>query len=477
MAGAHGQRTDAVEKGRSSDPQRPGPAQRPGPGTLDPADCGGLVDELRRLARRVGLAAVGIAPATPMEATRRVLEERRAAGLAGGMQFTYRNPARSTEPTRVLPGATALVVGAWRYGDRESRARGAGRKGAGGGAWPSRGSVGPSCDGVGPSCAVEPRDGVGQVLEHGLDRPGEGGLDRPVEAGRPVGTVARYARQDHYRDLRTALGALAEHLVQAGWSARVVADDNALVDRAAAERAGLGWFGKNSNILLPGQGSWFILGSVVTDAPLPPDQPVGDGCGPCRRCIGSCPTGALVSPGVLDARRCLAWLLQAPGVFPFEYRDALGDRIYGCDDCQEVCPANRAAARLAAPRAASAASPASTEGTAVDLLDMLAAPDEVLLASYGRWYIARRDPRYLRRNALVVLGNVADGRAPAVQATLYRYLTGPDEMLQAHAVWAACKLGRRDLLERVPGLLDDPSELVQDELRRQRWAGPREACH
>ena len=132
----------------------------------------------------------------------------------------------------------------------------------------------------------------------------------------------------------------------AGWRARVVADDNALVDRAAAERAGLGWFGKNSNILLPGAGSWFLLGSVVTDAPLPTAAPVGDGCGSCRRCLSACPTGALVGPGVLDARRCLAWLLQATGVFPFEFRVALEGRIYGCDDCQDVCPANRLVARV-----------------------------------------------------------------------------------------------------------------------------------
>ena len=122
----------------------------------------------------------------------------------------------------------------------------------------------------------------------------------------------------------------------------MVADDNALVDREAAVRAGLGWYGKNSNVLLPGAGSWFVLGTVITDAPLPSSSRLSDGCGPCRRCLDGCPTGAIVAPGVVDARRCLAWLVQAPGSIPEDFRPAIGDRMYGCDDCQEVCPPNRA---------------------------------------------------------------------------------------------------------------------------------------
>ena len=153
-----------------------------------------------------------------------------------------------------------------------------------------------------------------------------------------------YSWIDHYRPLRIALQAVSDHLVAAGWRARVLVDDNALVDRPAAVRAGIGWYGKNSNVLLPGWGSWFVLGSVVTDAPLAEPgstSAVPDGCGACDRCLTACPTGAL-GAGELDARRCLAWLVQAPGVFPREHRVALGDRLYGCDDCQTVCPVNRA---------------------------------------------------------------------------------------------------------------------------------------
>jgi epoxyqueuosine reductase len=393
--------------------------------TRERASAQDLEDLARRLRRRgaeVGLAAVGIAPATPMVATRLVLEDRKAAGLSGGMQFTYRNPGRSTEPGRILRGAAALVVGAWPYAHTSHS-----RSGEGGGV-PGAGSY-----------AV--RD-------------------------RPKGRVARYARRDHYRDLRDALGQVAEVLKTGGWRAMVVADDNALVDRAAAERAGLGWFGKNSNILLPGLGSWFLLGSVVTDAPLPAGDPVGDGCGSCRRCLVSCPTGALVAPGVLDARKCLAWLLQAAGVFPFEYRVPLEGRVYGCDDCQEVCPPNRVMARTASsggrPRGEA---PGEGEGEAeVDLLELLAASDEWLLARYGRWYIPQRDPRYLRRNALIALANVADGSQPEVGEALARYLDDPDELLRAHAVWAAFRAGRHDLVADRPSLATDPSPLVRDEL-------------
>jgi epoxyqueuosine reductase len=341
-----------------------------------------------------------------MEGTRRVLEARKVAGLDAGMQFTYRNPARSTDPARVLAGAASLVVGAWWYGES------------------------------GPI---------------------------PPSGERPHGRVARYAWHDHYADLRTALGELAGLLEGTGWAARVVVDDNALVDRAAATRAGLGWYGKNSNVLLPGRGSWFVLGAVVTDAPLLPDAPVADGCGPCRRCLGACPTGALVGPGVLDARRCLAWLLQAPGVFPFEHRAALGDRIYGCDDCQEVCPPNRVAMR---PRPGPGPAPGPGQSE-VDLLDMLAAPDAELMARYGRWYIPQRDPRYLRRNALIALGNTGDGRSGPVESAMRGYLTSPDELLRAHAVWAVLRLGRSDLLDGAEHLAGDTSALVRAELGRR----------
>jgi epoxyqueuosine reductase len=335
---------------------------------------------LRAIGRDAGLDAVGVAPAEPFVRTKELLDERKAAGLHGGMAFTYRNPARSTDPQRALPGAHALVVGAKRY------------------AAPSGG-------------------------------------DRQHRLGAPAGRVAAYAAEDAYTPLRDGLGSIADTLRADGWKARVFADDNALVDREAAYRAGIGWYGKNSNLLLPGAGSWFVLGSVVTDAPLTPDDaPQPDGCGACRRCIEGCPTGAIVAAGVVDARRCLAWLVQAAGDFPREFRVALGNRLYGCDDCQEVCPPNR--------RHTSG----DGEGAGrIPLLELLAADDATLIAQHGHWYIPKRDPNVVRRNALVALGNAGDDSL-AVIDTLTRYLDGTNDTLRAHAAWAARRLGHDDLL-------------------------------
>ena len=154
--------------------------------------------------------------------------------------------------------------------------------------------------------------------------------------------MASYAVNNYYAELEQALEVIAELVRVSGFTARVVADHNGLVDRNVAWAAGIGSYGKNANLLLPNAGSWFVLGAVVTDAELAPTQaPVVDQCGPCTRCIDECPTQAIVAPGVVDARRCIAWLVQSDGMIPAELREAIGDRLYGCDECQEVCPPNR----------------------------------------------------------------------------------------------------------------------------------------
>lgn len=364
-----------------------------------------LRDRVHEAGLAHGLDRVGCADVGAFPEVRRSLEQRRDAGQHAGMSFTFRNPRRSTEPERLLRNARTLVVGARSY------------------------------------------------LE---TRP-----ERPVG---PVAAVARYAWRDHYAELRTGLEAMADVLRSHGHRAAVFVDDNALVDRAAAHRAGIGWWGRNSNLLVPGAGSWFVLGSVVTDALLPvAEEPVADGCRSCTRCLTACPTGAIVADGVIDGRRCLAWLVQDVGVFPREHRIALGDRIYGCDDCQEVCPPGRRDVAEADRGDTAPVAPDTAPDAWVSVLEILdpAVSDEQLLGRFGRWYIPRRDPRHLRRNALVVLGNVGDAADPAQRATLARWCEDDDDLLRAHAVWAAARLGLTELVE---SRRDDDSPLVRAEV-------------
>ncbi len=331
-------------------------------------------ERLAGVGRAAGLADVGVAHVGAWTWSRGTLEERRHEGRAGSMAFTYRNPPRSTEPGRILPGARSLVVGAWRYS------------------------------------AGEPA---------------------PPSPSATAARVARYAAQDSHAALRAGLDAVAATLKADGHRAVVIADDNALVDREAAFRAGLGFYGKNSNLLLrDGGGSWVVLGAVVTTAHLATLRPPApEECGTCRRCLDSCPTGAIVAPGVVDARRCLSWVLQAPGTIPVELRAAVGDRIYGCDDCQEVCPPSRRA-----PGEVHAAPDAT--GPWIDAAAWLAMDDADLIAAAGRWYVAGHDPAILRRNLLVVLGNAGATGDPAGFAAVESHLDHPDPVVAEHARWA-----------------------------------------
>mgnify|MGYP000368209645 FL=1 len=370
--------------------------------TTDPA----YLESLLQFARELGLDRVGVTDASPLSRARVAIDDRKARGLSDTMGFTYRNPSRSTDPNTAVEGARSIIVAARSYHS-----------------------------------------------------------DQPDHPGGISARVARYAQDDHYTPLRQALQKVALRLRADGYRAVVFADENNLVDREVAYRAGLGWFGKNANILLPGAGSFFSLGSIVTTAVLAPAlQPAPDGCGTCRACYDECPTQAIVADGVIDARRCLAWLVQKPGVFPREFRVALGDRLYGCDDCQTSCPPTvrlhtRHHARIA---------PIAGPGAFVDVIELLNESNESLLEKYGSWYLADRDPRWLRRNGLIILGNIAPVNNSArensvmspVEQVLRRYLRDIDPMLRLHALWAAVRLGRRDLVE---SLAVDADESVREE--------------
>ena len=357
-------------------------------------------DDLCESGRRAGLDRVGIAPAKPFERARQAIEDRNRRGLADTMQFTFRNPRRSTTPTMTVPGARSIVVGAVAYYE-----------------------------------------------------------DAPAPADSTVARVARYAWRDSYGRLRSALDVIASELKSVGHRAAVVADENSLVDREAAHLAGLGWYGKNANLLLPGAGSWFVLGGVITDAVLPTNSPVADGCGTCRRCLDHCPTGAIIEPGVIDAGRCLAWIIQKPGIVDIRLRTAIGDRIYGCDDCQEACPPSIRSSRGAALVGNDVFDSADRPDAFVDPVALLDMTDAEILDRCGRWYIHDRDPRWIRRNALVVIGNVGTGTDQATRRVVAACIGSDDAVLRAHAVWAASRLGLEGLIPA-----DDPDDDVRREL-------------
>jgi epoxyqueuosine reductase len=341
------------------------------------------IDEVRDLLAESGITHVGVTTADVLGEARAALFERREAGLHAEMGFTYRDPERSTDPLRAVADARSVIVAAKPY-----------------------------------------------LTEDDPPAP-------DVGAG-PHARVGRYAWVDHYAPLRSALREVSRRIRRSDHRAVAFADDNSIVDRAVAHRAGLGWYGKNANLLLPGAGSWFVLGSIVTTAPYEPTPgPAPDGCGTCRRCIDDCPTGAIISPGVIDANRCISWILQKPGSIAVQYRSAIGDRIYGCDDCQDACPISVRLGR----RNTIDLDPAADAW--VDAIELLDADDAWIDARYGHWYVTDRDFRWVRRNALVVVGNVGDPADARVRRVLEHYRAHIDPILAEHAAWAADRLAHR----------------------------------
>ncbi len=246
------------------------------------------------------------------------------------------------------------------------------------------------------------------------------------------GKLPRYTWYDAYGELRGKLDALGRRL---GGSYRVLVDANQHVDREGAARAGVGFYGKNTMLITRRHGSWVVLGTLVTDVEIEPSPALGVDCGECRLCIDACPTDALEEAGTLDATRCLSYWTQAPAPIPEKYREAIGPMVYGCDICQDVCPWNRGVEK----RRRGGQLPAGAE-PAVSLVEWLEADGDELVRRYERLYVPKKDPRYLRRNALVALGNVgAREHAPLAD----RFAADDDPLLREHAEWALRRLEER----------------------------------
>jgi len=299
--------------------------------------------QLQRLAAELGIDVIGAAPAEPYDDTERHIRERRERGLFADMRFTMAQPEVSCHPELLVPGARSVVSAAL--------------------------------------CYYEP----GPEPE-----PGEGRLPR-------------YTWRNAYAELREKLERLGELV---GGACRVLVDENQHVDREAAARAGVGFYGKNTMIITRRHGSWVVLGTLVTSTEIEPTPRLELDCGDCRLCIDACPTGALDESGVLDSSRCLSYWTQSRREIPEDYRPALGNQVYGCDICQDVCPWNRGIEKRRAAR------PLSEDAEpVVSLRDWLESDPDELSRRYDRLYVPRNDGRFLQRNARIALANAGGGAA------------------------------------------------------------------
>ena len=290
------------------------------------------------------------------------------------------------------------------------------------------------------------------------------GHPRPSDPEGLSGSVSRFAwGRDYHRVIGKRLQRLQRGLRQRfpALNSYASVDSRPVFERAWAVQAGLGFSGCNTCTILPGRGSYFFLATLLMDLALPPDAPADSSCGKCRRCLQACPTGALLAPGVLDARRCLSCLtVEQAGDVPMDLRPAMGRRVFGCDSCQEACPHVGEP-----PQGGDPAFHPQHERAWLDLPRLLLTSDEALEDRFAGTSLRRAGPARLKRNACVVLGNYGSSQAhDALQAAL-EHSAG---LVRRHAAWAAIRCGCRSLVERTLQRETEPTtrETMEQELRR-----------
>jgi epoxyqueuosine reductase len=291
----------------------------------------------------------------------------------------------------------------------------------------------------------------------------------PKADDRPRGRVSRYARgRDYHRVLEKRCRPLVRFLAERvpGSRSRVMVDHGPLNERAYARAAGLGWQGKNTMLLVRGLGSWSFLAAIVTSAELAPDPPLPLSCGACARCLPACPTGALRSAYELVNDLCIAYqTIENRGPIPRDLRPLVGDWVFGCDLCQEVCPV----ADPAEPDGLAEFAPASPDDAHPDLIELLSISEEEFRRRFAGRPILRARWAGLLRNVCVALGNLGDPRA---LAALGEALVHQEPLVRGHAAWALGRLGGRATLARRLDAESDPS--VREEiLAALRDAGDR----
>ncbi len=338
-----------------------------------------LREQINAKATALGFDLVGITSAAPLAHSGR-LRAWVAQGFAGEMGYMSRHVEKRVDPSRVLPEVRSIIVLGINYYTSPTR----------------------------------------------------------LEASPGCGWVSRYAwGQDYHTVLGDKLEALVRFIrdlegadVQARW----YVDTGPILERELAWRAGLGWPGKNTNLINRRVGSWLFLGAILLDRELVYDAPALAHCGTCTRCLVACPTKALVAPGVLDARRCISYLtIELRGPIPRELRPLMGTHIFGCDICQAVCPWNGKA-----PASSEAAFLPRAGFAAPELLPLLGLSEEEFRARFRGSPIARAKRRGLLRNVAVALGNLQDLRAlPALEAAVH----DAEPLIRGHAAWALGRIG------------------------------------
>lgn len=364
-----------------------------------------LEDSVKTYGRSLGFDLVGISDAEPFHRDERVSIDRIRKGMMDGLSwYTEERVRKATHPEMLLSDARSIVSLAVSYLTDERRSTGIG----------------------------------------------------------PTGKVARYAWGDDYHDvLKNKLGRFVEGLesiVGVPVKTRIFVDDGPMNDRAAAERAGVGWFGKNTNILTPTHGSWVFLGQVITDLELVADKPLAKNCGSCIRCIDACPTGAIVAPYVIDNRRCISFFtIELRDSIPRDMRPLVGDWVFGCDICQDVCPVNREVTRSLEP-----AFQQRHDFSAPQLIPLLNLTDDEFRERFRNSPIKRTKRIGLQRNVCVALGNIGD---PVAVPALANSLVGSDPLVRLHAAWALGRIrGKIALKALEEACLQEKNVSVKEEI-------------
>jgi epoxyqueuosine reductase len=360
-----------------------------------------LTDDLKRRAAELGFCAVGVTGAEPFSEAETAAAQRTQDGLMDGLSWwSAARVHASADARRATPDARSVIALAFPHPRPNSSSE----------------SLSPARDPDLPS----PSGG------------GQGGDG-------PHGRIAAYALgADYHEVLLERMQPLLVMLREQGHVAKTYVDHGWMLDRAAAARAGIGWLGKNTNLLVPGVGSYVLLAEIVTSAELVEDRPLGKTCGSCDACLRVCPTGALTAPGVLDNRRCISfWTIEHRGVIPLEIRPLIGDWIFGCDLCQEICPVT-VSPRAAAPDPEALTAFGPTIEARPRLEELLTLDEESFRARFRGSAVWRTRRSGLLRNVCIALGNTADRGSVTALA---RALGDAEPLIRGHAAWALGRLG------------------------------------